>query len=70
MAKRIQKNARLHGNVHTSMHDLWGEKSYLVAAWNDVSASLTGAAEVDDQPTSASSCGLLEARERLAEGPG
>ena len=35
-----------------------------------MSASLTGAAEVDDQPTPASSCGLLEARERLAKGLG
>ena len=35
-----------------------------------MSASLTGTAEVDDQPTPGSSCRLLEAQERLAEGPG
>ena len=35
-----------------------------------MSTSLAGAVEVDDQLTPASSCGLLEARERLAKGLG
>ena len=35
-----------------------------------MSTSFAGAAEVDDQLTPASSCGLLEARERLVKGPG
>ena len=35
-----------------------------------MSASLAGAAEVDDQLTPVSSCGLLEAQERLAKGLG